>query len=99
MDCSFPTKKVIIKNRKKWQAKWFNPEIKKMRDILRQLENNYFSSSTNLNRLLKNNYRILYRSAIRDAKIKTNNEFIKNSNNYSPSVWKIINNVRKVNKS
>lgn len=80
--------------------KWFSSELKSMRNHLALLNEMYSKYKTIQLLEQRNKFRFRYKSAIKNAKINANNDFIHNSGNPVSAMWKIVNAKRGiVNKS
>nr|CAI5834536.1 unnamed protein product [Callosobruchus analis] len=86
---AFHEKKVNVSSSKK-NLKWFCDELALMRETLHFLNSACKMNTTPENINTRNKFRKQYRTAITQAKIKTNDNFIKESPNKSKAIWKII---------
>lgn len=87
---SFPEKTYKYRSEQPTIIPWFNNNIKIMRDrlaFLRELKNQYNCISTQE----YNQYRAAYQRQIKKAKIESNDNHIKYSNNRAKAMWNIIN--------
>lgn len=91
---SFPEKTYRYRSDQPTIIPWFNNNLKIMRDklaFLRELKNQYNCVSTQE----YNQYRADYRRQITKAKIESNDNHIKYSNNPTKAMWNIINRNKK----
>nr|CAI5831746.1 unnamed protein product [Callosobruchus analis] len=86
---AFREKKVNASSSKE-NLKWFCDELALMRETLHFLNSACKRNNTPENINTRNKFRKQYRTAITQAKIKTNDNFIKESPNKSKAIWKII---------
>nr|CAI5869779.1 unnamed protein product [Callosobruchus analis] len=86
---AFREKKVNGSSSKE-NLKWFCDELALMRETLHFLNSACKRNNTPENINTRNKFRKQYRTAITQAKIKTNDNFIKESPNKSKAIWKII---------
>lgn len=87
---AFPPRKICFKNNSP-QATWFTDELKHMREHL-QLLNEYCKiNNTEQNKLVRNKFRLQYKSALKEAKISYNDKKIQQSSNPVKTMWGIIN--------
>ncbi|VEN56380.1 unnamed protein product, partial [Callosobruchus maculatus] len=86
---AFREKKVNISSSKE-NLKWFCDELVHMRETLHFLNSVCKMNNSPENIKMRNNFRKQYKTAITHAKIRTNDNFIKESPNKSKAIWKII---------
>nr|CAI5847843.1 unnamed protein product [Callosobruchus analis] len=87
---SFPEKTYRIRSGQSNTVLWFSERIKNMREnlsFLRYLKNQYNIISN----IEYNRYKANYKKQIREAKVTANDNYIKNSNNPTKTMWNIIN--------
>nr|CAI5862359.1 unnamed protein product [Callosobruchus analis] len=82
--------KKVNRSSSKENLKWFCDELALMRETLHFLNSACKRNNTPENINTRNKFRKQYRTAITQAKIKTNDNFIKESPNKSKAIWKII---------
>lgn len=81
------------------QVKWFDDQIRFMREQYDVLVKDYNNCPNYETKLRRNKFRAKYRQAIRKAKIAANSSFIKASGNSSKSMWQLINKNREASKT
>ncbi|KAG5873075.1 hypothetical protein JTB14_010491 [Gonioctena quinquepunctata] len=94
----FPIKKVPINRNESSKIKWFNDDLRNMREQLHSLK--VLAKSTNCQELKDQvkSTRKNYKLEIKKAKISANTQFIENSSNKVKAAWQIINQNKTVNK-
>lgn len=87
---AFPEKQINCKNSNKYQNNWFTPEIRNMREILRLFKEAYSLNKTLDSKIQFHKYKRVYNSAIKQAKINANDEYIKSNMKSPRAMWNII---------
>ncbi|KAG5888006.1 hypothetical protein JTB14_016630 [Gonioctena quinquepunctata] len=97
-EASFPIKKVPINRNESSKIKWFNDDLRNMREQLHSLK--VLAKSTNCQELKDQvkSTRKNYKLEIKKAKISANTQFIEDSSNKVKAAWQIINQNKTVNK-
>ncbi|KAB0795942.1 hypothetical protein PPYR_10003 [Photinus pyralis] len=90
IDCSFPAKVRKGGCTRSIARRWYNGRLKNMHDVLLVLNGCYKRVRNDDLRKLVSNYRKLYKVALQNAKIATNDAFIKASSCKSKAIWQVI---------
>ena len=96
---SFPEKNYSVRSDQSYNISWFTNELREMREHLHFLGDLTRQYANNL--ILKEQYKQFkktYKRAIHGAKITSNDNIIKSSNNPSKCMWQIINGNRPKNR-
>uniref|UniRef100_A0A1Y1M4P4 Reverse transcriptase domain-containing protein n=1 Tax=Photinus pyralis TaxID=7054 RepID=A0A1Y1M4P4_PHOPY len=87
---SFPTKALKESRLSSPMTNWFDDRLRNMRETLRLLNDNYKMFKNEETRNLASTYRKFYKKELSKAKIRANDNFIKNSNSKPKAMWKVI---------
>lgn len=96
ISCPFKTKKQILKYKKQT---WITRGILKSRQKLNFLHSIYIRSENEEFKIYYRNYKRIYKKVIRAAKAYDVNKVLSDSENFSKTVWGIINKTRKTSRS
>lgn len=88
---SFPYKKILCRDSHSARVLWYGDSLRKQREQLNFIYEAYKQHSTESNRTLLGQFRTRYKKSLRDAKVRANSEFIKNSPVTPKAVWSLIN--------
>lgn len=78
----------------KYRLKWFNSELRQMRELMGLLEDSYNMSPSDDKKAMLKNQRVIYRRKLSEAKKQYYTDFITNSENKQRSMWKVVNSER-----
>lgn len=91
---AFPERTCTVNSKVFKKNRWFNSELQQMRDNLSFVAAAYSTYKTLELKLLKNKLKCKYNLAIKTAKIKSNEDYLKDNNNNPKAMWTIINKYR-----
>lgn len=92
---SFPEKTYCVNQNSLHKVTWFNENLRQMRGRLHFLKDFYLRYNTPENQTAYKNFRKQYRQAIKNEKLKSNDNMIETAKNPIKSMWNIVNSRRK----
>lgn len=92
---SFPAKTYYVRQNSLHKVTWFNENLRQMRNRLHFLKDFCSRYSTQENQTAYKNFRKQYRQAIKNGKLKSNDNMIQTAKNPIRSMWNIVNSQRK----
>lgn len=100
-DLCFPEKKLLVGNNNVGtpNIRWFNYDIRKLRDKLQMLTSLHKQHPQLVTREMLNNHRKFYKSAILNSKKLANTNYIKNAKNIQKATWAVISSTKKQSSS
>ncbi|KAK9696007.1 hypothetical protein QE152_g32179 [Popillia japonica] len=91
IDIHFPLKKVRIRGNSDYPVRWFNAELRKMRNTVEAMRLVYTVTGDAVDKTAYDAFRKVYRNAIQTTKKRAYASFIKDSSHKSRDIWRIIN--------
>lgn len=91
LDVSFSKKPLRNGDFKCVNINWFDENLKNKRETFRMLSELYSNYPSEGNRRLLNDYRNYYRNEIKSAKMRANNNYIRNATNRNRALWNVVN--------
>ncbi|KAK9692588.1 hypothetical protein QE152_g35061 [Popillia japonica] len=91
IDIHFPLKKVRIRGNSDYPVRWFNAELRKMRNTVEAMRLVYTVTGDAMDKTAYDAFRKVYRNAIQTTKKRAYASFIEDSSHKSRDIWRIIN--------